>query len=252
MQCGCGNADSGENNCSFPDLDHSNLNVQQLVLEYIDFATKNLKITGFRWDQAKGFSPQYFEKYDSYGNPVFSVGEFYDGNLQNIKPFLAGSNYKLPVFDFPLVFILQKAISQNSFQSLSNPAAVLSFNSSLAVTFISNHDLYRSTPFGNNNQILQGYAYILTHPGVPCVFFGDYQNSFLAPSIMQLMALRVSMGIHHNSRMTVDVATNGKYAAYIQGLNGSLAVKIGTDYWVPTSSNFTLALTGTNFQIWTL
>ena len=31
--------------------------------------------------------------------------------------------------------------------------------------------------FGNNDQALRGYALILTHPGVPCVFHWDYARS---------------------------------------------------------------------------
>jgi len=56
-----------------------------------------------------------------------------------------------------------------------------------AVTFLENHDTgYRTNEDGspqehhefdtflNDWQVEQGYAYILTHPGVPCVYWKHY------------------------------------------------------------------------------
>jgi alpha-amylase len=44
---------------------------------------------------------------------------------------------------------------------------------SRAITFIDNHDTGSTLnhwPFPNNH-LQEGYAYILTHPGTPCVFY---------------------------------------------------------------------------------
>lgn len=42
-----------------------------------------------------------------------------------------------------------------------------------AVTFIDNHDTFNNHNHGfkNIDEMNAGYAYILTHPGIPCVFW---------------------------------------------------------------------------------
>ena len=47
-----------------------------------------------------------------------------------------------------------------------------------AVSFCDNHDTDRSQPIVNDK--LLAYAYIMTHEGVPCIFWKDYYNYGLA------------------------------------------------------------------------
>ncbi|KAJ3353180.1 hypothetical protein HDU91_005922 [Kappamyces sp. JEL0680] len=252
--CGCGNADTGENNCSFPDLDHSNANVQQLVKDYVAYARDTLGITGYRWDEAKGFAPAYFELYNDYGKPAFAVAEFYDGSLAKVQAWLSGSHLKIPAFDFPLYFILQRCVRANDYTEMQGVKTVVAWNSSLAVTFTANHDTYRAGTFGANSaQDIQGYAYILTHPGVPCVFWADYTSATTQGIIVQLMALRKEIGVAAASTFTISQAGSGIYAAYIKGANGRmLALALGTASWTPSNPSYQLRLTGTNFKVWSL
>lgn len=46
-----------------------------------------------------------------------------------------------------------------------------------AITFIDNHDTARNDRFGSDDSLIMGYAFILTHPGSPCVFWGDWVKS---------------------------------------------------------------------------
>jgi hypothetical protein len=77
-------------------------------------------------------------------------------------------------FDFPTKEILQAALVQGQLSMLndSNGGApgVIGLKPGNAVTFIDNHDT------GNQNlsqfqgdKVMQGYVYILTHPGIPSV-----------------------------------------------------------------------------------
>jgi hypothetical protein len=47
----------------------------------------------------------------------------------------------------------------------------------------------------------QGYAYILTHPGTPCVFFDHLEDARLLNVIRRLIALRRRNGIHCRSQV---------------------------------------------------
>jgi hypothetical protein len=71
--------------------------------------------------------------------------------------------------------------------------------------------------------MLQGYAYILTHPGTPCVFWRNiFDSSTINKSMLKTMIrLRQKYGIHSESKGFIGKAEHGNaYAAYIQGDQG--------------------------------
>ena len=111
-----------------------------------------------------------------------------------------------------------------------------------------NHDTSRDDRFGSNEQLALGYAYILSHPGTPCVYYADWQISSVQTAIKNLIAARRKAGITSTSSVYIDKYTSGLYAAYI---NNNLAVKIGTGSWAPSDATYKLATSGTNFAVWT-
>lgn len=256
--CGCGSKDTGENNCGFPDLDHTEIRVQNLIKEYLDYARSNLGITGYRWDQSKGYRAEYAKMYNDHGQASFAVAEIYDGSLERVKKWIQASNSTIPVFDFPLYFILKRSVRSNNYVELMGVPSVLAWNSGLAVTFTANHDTQRSGSFGlNDEQNVQGYVYILTHPGVPCVFWTDYQSTKYQAIIKSLVALRKTVQVHANSPFTVVEAKAGIYAAYVTGIKGKLAVLLGNVSWTPSSTSnssnsFKLEASGSNYKVWSI
>jgi alpha-amylase len=126
-----------------------------------------------------------------------------------------------------------------------------------AVTFVQNHDLgyrteedgtpqkgHESDKFANNWQVEQAYAHVLTHPGVPTVFWKHYFDwgSDLQNKIRALINARKVAGVHAGSNVdTQDNARlNGVYAARIVGRHGALYVRIGgnDESWNPSQSNY--------------
>jgi len=246
--CGCGAADTGANICYAPDLDHTNAQVQSLSKAFVSWLRTNLGFRGTRWDVATGFAPRYFGDYIVASGAEFSIGEYWDGNAQNVINWIDGTGGRSSAFDFPARYALQSAIKANSFGGLNPLPGVLRYWAEKSVTFLDNHDTVHSNdPFGNAVQIVQGYAYILTHPGNPCVFWNDYLTHYTAISTM--IALRKEIGIVANTQVSISAATGGLYAAYVN--SGKLAVKIGTNSWTP-SGNYRLRFSGTNWAIWTL
>ena len=112
-----------------------------------------------------------------------------------------------------------------------------------AVTFLENHDTgYRTnqdgTPekdheidsFANNWEVEQAYAYILTHPGVPWVYWKHYFDwgADLRNKIRALINARKVAGVHAEALCTPKQrAVKGVYAARVVGRNGDLYVRIG-------------------------
>ena len=83
-------------------------------------------------------------------------------------------------FDFTTKGILQEAVARREYWRLVDPSGrppgVLGLWPSRAVTFIENHDTGSTLghwPFPPKH-LAEGYAYLLTRPGTPCVFYDHY------------------------------------------------------------------------------
>jgi alpha-amylase len=126
-----------------------------------------------------------------------------------------------------------------------------------AVTFLENHDTgYRTQDdgmpqpsqqfdsFANNWEVGQGYAYILTHPGVPCVYWKHYfeWGHDLHNKIRALINARKVAGVNAGSALTTqdNARRKGVYAAMVQGKKGALYVRIGGGDadWQPSASGY--------------
>ena len=94
------------------------------------------------------------------------------------------------------------------------------------------------------DKIMEGYAYILTHPGVPCVYWKHYFDwgSDLQNKIKALINARKVAGINAGSK--IDFQENAKYsgiyAARVTGRNGELYVRVGgsDQQWQPSASGY--------------
>ena len=274
-----GAADTGEEFPGSRDLDHTNLTVQNGVKDFLS-RLKALGFKGWRWDVAKGFSASYFGNYINDSKPYYSVGEFWDGNVNALKNWIngtySGGATISGAFDFSLYYTLSKIIQENptnqystlnSSGRMAGLAGQIGF-SEKAVTFVDNHDTFvKGSAFLGSN-IPKAYAYILTHPGIPCVFAPHYYGgtytkdnvtrtySSYATAINTLMAIRKTTGINAYSHITIDKAESGLYAAYIKK-NASdtepvVAVKIGPYSWTPSlGTGWILSDSGTDYAVWT-
>lgn len=266
------------------DMDHTNLTVQNGYKEFLT-RLKGLGFKGWRWDVAKGFSASYFGNYINDSKPYYSVGEFWDSDVNALKTWIngtyAGGATISGAFDFSLYYTLSGVMVTNGKQIASNNYASLNWSGSMAglagqygfsekaVTFVDNHDtfVHDSSFLGTN--IPKAYAYILTHPGIPSVFAPHYYGgsyskdgvtrsygSGYATAINLLMAIRKTTGINAYSNVTIDKAEAGLYAAYIKK-NASdtepvVAVKIGPYGWTPSlGTGWILSASGTDYAVWT-
>ncbi len=250
----CGDADTGDDFDGARDLNHNSTEVQAGIKQFLT-NMKNLGFEGWRWDMVKGFSGYYVGNYDSASQPYYSVGEYWDGNTAAVTGWINATNnggYKSGAFDFPLYYILSGALKNNSYAGLSgHPGLAGQYGySQYAVTFVDNHDTFVKPEYFSGDDIIKGYAYILTHPGIPCVFICHYKGGTYTKDgvtrtyanysaiINELMKIRKDNGINANSNLNVVAAQNDLYAATI---DDKVALKIGNTAWSPSGTGWTQA-----------
>lgn len=255
---------------AFRDLDHTDPRVRRDLIRYL-LQLKSLGYRGWRYDMVHGYHARWIGVYNRASHPTFSVGE-YDWDKHGAQRGWVWYSATTPgdlrtassVFDFSTYFTLK--------DNKGNYTAWYGYGGGLglvgdqtdgidwknrAVTFLENHDTgYRTEENGqpqphhgvdsflNDWQVEQGYAYILTHPGVPTVFWKHYFDwgEDLQAKIRALINARKVAGVHAGSEVnTQDNARDrGVYAARILGRNGALYVRIGGSdrEWQPSDSDY--------------
>jgi alpha-amylase len=263
---GRGRPDSGEL-CEFGrDLDHHNHGVRETIHSYLRML-QDVGFRGWRYDLVKGFASNFVRDYNLVTEPEFSVGEYFDGDRQKLANWIDGTAGKSAAFDFPLRFALYEACRTDEFGPLRTqnagrniPCGLLGFWSSHTVTFVDNHDTeYRREGDHQREQkdihhfagksVAMAYAYTLTHPGVPCVFWSHFfdWDEYTRHRVTRLIQLRKYAGVHSRSSIEILEARKGLYAAI---MDGRMAVKLGTQSWWP-GHGWQLGVDGDRFAVWT-
>jgi alpha-amylase len=252
---GTGALDTGENQIAARDLDHTDAGVQAAVQRYLE-ELKRAGFSGWRFDEARGYAGAFVGLYNDVSQPVLSVGEFWDANRQNVMDWIDATGGRSMAFDFPTRTLLKAAIRGREFWRLDDggqPAGAIGWWPAMSVTFVENHDTDKDHPspdeFGTGDEVLQAYAYILTHPGLPCVFwvhFFDYGEA-VEEKIRSLIRIRKAAGLGRESRVTIAAADGGRYAAIV---DGKVAVKLGPGPWDP-GRGWNVATDGNDYAVWT-
>lgn len=267
----CGAADTGDSYSAARDIDHTQQFVQNDLKTWIGTRLKNVGFSGLRFDYSKGYSPAYAKIYhDSMASVDFCVGEVWtnldyanvDAHRQLLMNYIDGTGGTCAAFDFTTKGLLNDALANNNYYRLKDsagkPAGAIGWWPMKAVTFVDNHDTgpSQSCSVGQNHwpvpctKVMEGYAYILTHPGIPSVYYSHVYDWNLRADIKALIGIRKAAGITSTSAVTIESAVSGLYAATITGTNGQVKMKIGPNSWAPTGS-WTLAASGTNYAVWT-
>jgi alpha-amylase len=261
---GTGAADTGDNYQAAPDVDHTNAQVQEDIAAWMNWL-KKIGFAGWRYDFVKGYAPKYNSLYDQKTSPAFSVGELWtdmsfhgshlnpnqDAHRQKLCDWLNGAGTKATIFDFTTKGILQVAVMGEYWRlkdEKGKASGLIGWWPERAVTFIDNHDTGSQQshwPFPGE-KVMQGYAYILTHPGVPCVFWEHIYDWKLRDPVKKLMRVRQSYGLKATSKLEIVKAEKGLYAAII---DDKVAMKIGWLDWAPPAP-YTLLTSGDQFAVW--
>ena len=238
--------DTGDPFDGFRDLDHTSPTVQQNVKTYLDFLLKYLGYAGFRYDMVKGFDPSYIGIYNKSAVPTYSVGEYWDGDINKVKGWIDGTEKTSAAFDFPLKYKINAAFGGGKWDKLKE--AFLANNTSYsryAVTFVDNHDTYRESTCLNYN-ICAANAYILTMPGTPCLFLPHWKA--YKGTLKKLIETRKAAGINNQSTIqSVETSEKG-LVLKVKGDKGTLMLT--TDEATINEAGYQLAVEGVCFKLY--
>ncbi|XP_074564012.1 alpha-amylase 3, chloroplastic isoform X3 [Curcuma longa] len=265
---GRGNKSSGDNFHAAPNIDHSQDFVRNDLKEYLCWLRKEVGYDGWRLDFVRGFWGGYVKDYIEASAPYFAVGEYWDSlsytygemdhnqdaHRQRIVDWINATNGTAGAFDVTTKGILHTALERCEYWRLCDangkPPGVVGWWPSRAVTFIENHDTGSTQghwrfPSGKE---MQGYAYILTHPGTPAVFY-DHIFSHCQHDIAKLISIRNRNKVNCRSMVKISKAERDVYAAVI---DETVAVKIGPGHYEPPngSKRWNVAAEGVDYRVW--
>lgn len=291
-----GAADSGMGYAAYRDLDHTNLSVQQGIYSWMNTVLRRAGFVGWRYDFVKGFGGEYVGYYNAMTDTAFSVGEYWPDGNNNWSTLLnewvnktsttvnSVTGKKSRAFDFVLKQNLNSAFGWYKvvdgvttvadswdMRMLADSTSLMRSAPATAVTFVDNHDTGSTQQHWELkwDNVPAAYAFILTHPGYPCVawqhyFTGDgwqYRGGetvygttkTFKEHIDCLISLRKSVGIEYDDTVEVLKSEETLYAAKITGTSGEIVVAIGGEVWSPTGTGYDgnhPVYQGGNFKIW--
>jgi alpha-amylase len=255
---------------AFRDIDHSNREVRRDIVKAL-LSLRSLGYRGWRYDMVHGFRAHWLAIYNRETHPTFSVGEFqWDWQAGQrgwvwytaTKP--GDMTTSSDVFDFFTQFTLKDHKGDyGAWYGFGNGIGLMGDTTdglpwkNRAVTFLENHDTGHRTNedgtpenghafdnFRNGWEVEQAYAYILTHPGIPCVYWKHYFDwgADLRNKIQALVNARKVAGVHAGCALYQqnNAHAKGIYAAMIPGRHGQLYVRIGGSDadWQPSTSSY--------------
>ena len=188
------------------DIDFSNQEVIDECMKWGKWYLDTTGVNGFRFDAVKhikaSFIRDFIREMRKYTNKnLFSVGEYWNSNVEELKEYIEKTEGELSLFDVPLHYNFYQASHSDGNYDMSKilEGTLLKENWGKAVTFVDNHD----TQLG---QALESwiptwfkeiaYSIILfNRNGYPCIFYGDYygiQHDDIPPmeNLKTLMLLR--------------------------------------------------------------
>ena len=272
-----GNYDDGENWDGARDWSHDNVYVQDMFKAYLKWMRNVVGYDGFRYDKGDGFNNWHHDNYNKAAGPYIAFMECYS-NTDEIWGRIQGANYNLMGLDFDTKWHVFDAIAGWNYGGKNgNPRGdgLLGRNNGrYAVTFIDSHDWFmrgdNENEFGGRGnsltaelkiRLLQANAFLLSMPGVPCVFYPHWYKykEFIKPMI----EARKWAGVHSESAVSDEYVSEGGagYQATIAGKYGYLILCLGDkakdsgdhkfgENYVKKASYYNYSNDRENYEIW--
>lgn len=239
------------------DWDHNQAQVRDMCKAYLKWMYNVIGYDGWRYDYCKGFHNSHINDYNKASGAYFSVMEYWDGNVNTLRDRLNDASYNTLTFDFATKYeAFNRGIAAGNYSGCKGSGMLGAGLSKYAVTFIDSHDSFqrddnemcgngKSLNDANKNKVLQANAFLLSMPGIPCVFYPHWQ--VFKEEIGKMIMVRHATGVHSESSVS-DSGDNGGYEAYITGKTGMICLQLGNKVG-SAPSGYTTAVSGTGFAV---
>ena len=238
------------------DLAHNNENVRAMCRAYAKWMVDVMGYDGFRYDYCKGFHTSHINDYNSAAGAVFSVMEYWDGNADVLWNRIAEAGENTLTFDFGVKYqALNNGIARGNYSGCKGPGLLGKGKGKWAVTFVDSHDSYQrdgnefcgaGNSMKNKDKLMQANAFILSMPGVPCVFYPHWKE--FKSEIGAMILARKAVGVHSESVVN-DEGDGSGYRAWVTGTNGTLILELGNKV-SGSQSGYTKAASGNGYAMW--
>lgn len=170
------------------DLNFDNPDVVQELKNYGSWYLNMTKVDGFRMDACKHIRSTFFKEWLDHlrqqsQKELFTVGEYWSADVEELTAFLQDNEFKLSVFDVSLhynFYALNNANGNYDMRKILNNTMVERFPQN-AVTFVENHDTQKGqalqTVIADWFKPIAYGLILLRTSGYPCVFYGDYYGN---------------------------------------------------------------------------
>ncbi len=216
---------------NFPDLCHANPYVRNGLIEWGKWMANDIGFDGWRFDNVVNFDPAFVRDW-MQNVSGWGVAEYWHGDKNKIQNYIESTENSVSAFDFALIYRLEDMCDGNgnfNMMELDYVNKLIDINPDNAVTFVMNHDTERDEYSRVDYNRHLAYAYILTHPGYPSVFWKDYFDLWYHSHITNLIRIRneLSSGIMQTRWTDSDVyiaedvgmSSSGNNTGYIIALN---------------------------------
>ncbi len=232
-----GSPDDGDNWDGARDWSHDKVYVQQMFIAYLQWMRDVMHYDGFRYDKGDGFNNWHHWNYNRHARPEIAFMESYNGDDRIIEE-IEQSNRDLMALDFQTKWRAFDGIAAFDYSKCQGSGLLGRGYSRYAVTFIESHDWFlrpdNENEFGGRgnsmtpalkDRLMQANAFLLGMPGVPCVFYPHWQK--YKADLKPMIDARKLAGIHSESLVSNEEATQTGYQCTIQGKYGWLVLQLG-------------------------
>ena len=231
--------DDGENWSGARDWAHSNVEVQAMFKAYLQWMREEMGYDGWRYDKGDGFDNWHHDNYNKASGPYIAFMECYSGT-DEIKWRIEKANFNLMALDFGTKWDVFNSFAGWNYGCRCGGGLLGQNWGRYAVEFIDSHDWFlrpdNENEFGGRGnsltetmkcRLLQANAFLLSMPGIPCVFYPHWKkyDGFLKPMI----EARKLAGVHSESEVKDEYVSDygTGYQATIVGKDGYLILCLG-------------------------
>lgn len=176
------------------DMNTQNPVVRNLLKGYFTYWIDKVGIDGYRVDTVKYVEPDFFEGFAEDGIRAYAkeigkedfimFGESWDSNAELNASYTQGKNGEKrldSLFYFTLNFATRNVFGNGNATSelteiLEKRYTTGYQNPNKLVTFVDNHDMERLINSTTENLVKEAYAFIMTIPGIPQLYYGTEQG----------------------------------------------------------------------------